>query len=357
MTRNKKIFLFILIPCMLLIGLGYTYLTPSSDENSNETPSSLTLLNWEEYIDTDVLVQFTEETSIEIILEEYGQSLEMTTLLQANPHAYDIIITDEVSVHTLAQSKLLSKIDFDEMSNFKHVPEEFRSFQYGKKNEYSVPYLYGSTGIAANTDHLVEPITSWNDLLNPAYNGKVVFIGEPEEAIIPILGALNKPVSEIPTEETLSLMEAKAKEFADNNVRVADSYDAIDMLVEGDAWIIVAYNGDIIDTIEEFPNIEYIIPIEGSNRWIDNLSISGNTEYPEAALSFLDFMLRPEISAQNSNTLYYANPNKAAEEYMHEEILTNPAIYPPQDTADRLHFMHDTSSVESRYNLIYTILQ
>ncbi len=304
-----------------------------------------------------MLAQFTEETGIEIILEEYGQSDAMITLLQANPNAYDIVITDEVSVNALAESKLLGKIDFDKIPNFKYVPEEFRSFQSGKTNEYSVPYLYGSTGIAADTDHLVEPITSWNDLLNPAYNGKVVFIGDPEEAIIPILGALDKPVSEIPTEETLILMEAKAREFADNNVRLADSYDAIDMLVEGDAWIIVAYNGDIIDTIEEFPNIEYIIPTEGSNQWIDNLSILGNTEYPEAVLSFFDFMLRPEISAQNSNTLYYANPNKAADEYIDEEILSNPAIYPSQDIAERLHFMHDTSSVESRYNRIYTILQ
>jgi spermidine/putrescine transport system substrate-binding protein len=323
----------------------------------NVIPKKITLLNWVDYTSKPVLDEFEKETGIQVVLEEYTQSNEMFSRFYANPGKYDIVIVDDFALASLNKARLLATIDTTQLSNFSNMRADFVNQHFDPHNTLSVPYLFGTTGLGINTQYVKDPIDSWTALLNPAYAGKVALFDEPSEVVIPLLELIHKPLNAVPDAEVLDQMERVAHELRANGVILAKPQDTQSMLVAGQVWISMAYSGDLLGVIEENPQIKYVIPKEGSNKWIDSYVMSKQTKNKDAVYLFLNFMMRPDIAAKITNELRYASPNKAATRYLEKNILSNPVVYPSELVLNTLEFIHDTSVLKSQYNRLFSVLE
>jgi spermidine/putrescine-binding protein len=315
----------------------------------------LVLFNWEEYYDLSVLADFEERTGIHVRVEEYGQASELIARFQSNPSGYDLVITDGPTISFLIKAKLLAALDRARLPNFKHISEAMKGFYTDPENRYSVPYLYGTTGLAVNTRFVTDPITSWRDLLSPEYKGRIALFADPHEAMTAILGCLGASVNTIDP-EMLRKAEEVAHQLRAQEVILSDYYPLQDRLIQGEIWITMAYSGDLLKATEEHPEIAYVIPEEGSNRWLDSYAISRSSRNVEAAHAFLDFAMEPEVAARISNSQFYASPNESAAPMIDPSILANPVIYPPREVLDRCQYLQDLGEANDAYMRIYSML-
>jgi putrescine transport system substrate-binding protein len=221
---------------------------------------------------------------------------------------------------------------------------------YDPDNAHSVNYMWGTVGIGINvakvTERLgIEDLDTWDIVFKPENAAKLADCGiylldAPEDMIQSTLAWLGKtPDSKDPGDieaafEALTAVRPYIQKF--------HSSEYINALANGDICMAVGYSGDILqarDRAEEAANgveIEYLIPREGAQMWFDSFVIPADAPHPEEALTFIDFMMRPEIAAANSNYVYYANGNLASQELLEEDVISDEAIYPSQETLDRL---------------------
>jgi spermidine/putrescine transport system substrate-binding protein len=320
-----------------------------------EAAKEIVLLNWEEYFDLSVLDDFERETGIKVRLEEYGQAAELIARVQSEPATYDVVITDDNTMEFLIKAKILEELDISRLPNFQHIDPELKDLFFDRGNRYTLPYLYGTTGLAVNTKFTARPVTSWRALLDPAFKGRIALFDDPRDVMTAILSCLDLPLNSTDP-ESLKQAEEVARGLRDNGVVLDDYVPLEKRLIEGDIWITMAYSGDLLKAARECPEIAYVIPQEGSNKWTDNYAISRHSRNVVEAHVFLDFVMRPEIAARISNSQFYASPNKDATPLIEEAILTNPIIYPSKDLLARCEYMRDVGEANSSYMRIYSIL-
>ena len=200
---------------------------------------------------------------------------------------------------------------------------------YDPGNQHSAPYNWGTSGLLVRSDLVTEPITGWADLWNPRYAGKIGVRNQPVEMISIALQSLGYPIGAsdpAQLEEALAhLIELKRRAVAVE----PDTDAALQALSDGSVWILQGWNGDVITVREENPAVQYVLPKEGTLLWWDSLVISNNSPNKATAELFLDFVLRPENSAQIVEAYYYPSANEAAQAFLSDEILDDPVIYPP----------------------------
>lgn len=309
--------------------------------------------NWSDYIDEDVLKQFTAETGIKVVYDVYDNNDIVETKLLAGGSGYDIVVPTDSNMSRQIKAGTLMPLDKSKLPNLVNmwpfVVDRLETYDPG--NAYSVNYMWGTVGIGINVDKVVErlgedfDLDTWAILLNPEYAAKLADCGihvldAPEDIIQSTLAYLGvEPDSKDPAdiakaEEALKAIRPYIQKF--------HSSEYINALANGDICLAVGYSGDILqarDRAEEAANgvtIEYLIPREGALMWFDSFVIPADAPHPDEAHEFINFMMRPEIAAANSNYVYYANGNLASQETLNEDVISDEAIYPSQETLDRL---------------------
>jgi len=219
-----------------------------------------------------------------------------------------------------------------------------------------VPYLWGTTGVAVNRQFIPEEVTSWGVLFDPRFEGHIAMLNNVWEAMA---AALKLQGNSINTEDRDAISSAAEllKQQLPLTVGYIDPIAIRDALVSGDLWAAQEYSGEAFQAADSNPNVEYIIPDEGAAVWIDSFVIPVDSPHKYTAEVFLNYVLRPEVNADVVNDLWYATPNQAAEPYIDEEILTDPAIYPGPEVMSRLEFWEENLSLVSTYNRIWSDLQ
>jgi spermidine/putrescine transport system substrate-binding protein len=315
---------------------------------------TLVIYNWEEYTDREVLKQFEQETGIAVTLKEYGQAFEMFSVVESDPSQFDIIITDGPSVLSLIQARLVDPLDHAKLPNFVHIKQELKHLYFDPENTYSIPYLYGTTGLGVNTKFVTTPVTSWQVIYDPIYRGKIALFDDPRELMTAVLKSLRYSVNTTDPQQ-LSHAEEQVQRLKANAVILSDYYPLQQQLIEGSLWIVMAYSGDLVKT-QAPPEIAYVIPEEGSNRWVDNYVVSAHSRNRDAAHAFLDFVMRPEIAAKISNSQFYATPNATAEGLLDPAVRTNPIIYPDPRRVVNLEYIMDVGDTEREYNRLHSLM-
>ena len=359
-SLKKKLILGFLIIILLAGVVWYVNSTKLNGVTGSvvqqERVKEVVLYNWEEYTDLSVLEDFEKEYGIKVRLEEYGQSFEMTSSLYSDPSRYDIVITDGHSITALAEARLLAELDFDMLPNFVHIKPEFKNLYFDPENKYYIPYVSGTTGLGVNTKFVTTPITSWNDLYDPKYKGKIALLDDPREVMTVILQSMGASTN-TKDEQALNDAEKKANQLKENGVVLSDYFPLQQELIDGDKWIVMAYSGDLLKATQDNPEIVYVIPEEGSTKWLDNYVILAQSKNMESAHLFLDFVMRPEIAARISNSQFYASPNKDAESMINSDILSNPIIYPSEAQLQNSEYILDVAEAQSKYNKIYSLVK
>lgn len=335
-SRVKKILIQRVVPvaiCIVFIGGGFYY----AKENDVMNGEKLVVYNWGEYIDPEVLTMFEEETGIDIVYEEFETNEILYPKISSGAIAYDVICPSDYMIQRMIENDLLSEINFDNIPNLKNIGKQYleRSRQFDPENKYSVPYCWGTVGILYNKMMVDEPVDSWSILWDPKYKDNILMQDSVRDAFGVTLKYIGYSLNSIDLGE---LTEAKNLLIEQKPLVQAYVIDQVrDKMIGNEAALGVIYSGEAIYTQKENPNLEYVIPKEGSNIWIDSWVIPKNAEHKENAEKFINFLCRPDIALMNFEYITYSTPNEAARELIEDESIRNSEIaFPDLSKYDNL---------------------
>lgn len=331
MNKLIRVFITVIIASLLLL-FAINRLNSAEGFSSGNT---LTVYNWGDYIDDELIDRFEEETGIKIIYETFDSNEAMLTKIQQGGTTYDIAVPSEYMIAKMQEEDLLLPLDHSKLPNLKNIDERFMDLPFDPDNKYSVPYFWGTVGIVFNREMLGDmEITSWNDLWNPAFENEILLIDGAREIIGMGLNSLGYSLNDTNIDH---LEEAKAKlDTLTPNIKAIVG-DEIKMLIANEeASIGLVWSGDAADMMWENESLDYVVPSEGSNLWFDNMVIPKTAKNIEGAHAFINFMLDAEVAAQNTEWVSYSTPNKEALQYMPEEMVEDERFYPSPELTEKL---------------------
>ncbi len=317
----KKIFSLLLCGCLVTSSLTGC---SSKAETSNGV---VYVYNWGEYIDPQTLDMFEEETGIKVIYDEFETNEGMYPKVEAGSSAYDVICPSDYMINKMIANDLLQELNFDNMPNAKanigaQYYEQAQSFDPG--NKYCVPYCWGTVGILYNKTMVEEPVTSWSILWDEKYADNILMQDSVRDAFMVALKLNGYSMNTLDENE---LQVAKNSLIEQKPLVQAYVVDQVrDKMIGGEAALGVIYSGEAIYTQRENPDLEYVIPDEGTNVWIDGWVIPKNAPNKENAEKFIDFMCRGDIALMNFEYITYSTPNTVAQEQIEDEDIKNSEI-------------------------------
>jgi spermidine/putrescine transport system substrate-binding protein len=305
--------------------------------------------NWSEYIPEELLKQFQKETGIEVVYSTYDSNESMYAKIKLLKGAgYDIIVPSGYYVSKMSKEGLISRIDHSKLANFKHLDPNLLNKNYDPGNAYSIPYLWGSTGIGVNTEEIpYDSIKSWKDLWDPKFKNSLLLLDDMRDIFHIALVQLGYSTNTTNEAEIKAAYELLTKLMP--NVLTFNS-DAPRMpFLAGEVNIGVVWSGEISMAQAENPKIRYIYPSEGAVFWVDSFAIPANAPNKEAAYKFIDFMLRPESAKACVDYIGYGTPNKSAVPLLPKETQQDPTIFPPADIIAKGDFSIDVGEATLIY--------
>jgi putrescine transport system substrate-binding protein len=308
--------------------------------------------NWSDYIDKSVLDDFTKQTGIKVVYDVYDSNEILETKLLAGGSGYDVVVPTGSFLQRQIKAGVFAKLDKSKLPNLKNMWDVIskRTEIFDPGNQYSINYMWGTIGIGYNTKKIkealgVDKIDSWKAVFDPANADKlkdcgINFLDSPTDMIPVTLAYLgldpnsHKPEDIAKVEETLLKVRPDVRKF--------HSSEYINALANGDICVAVGWSGDVFQArsrAEEAKNgveIAYAIPKEGTQMWFDQMAVPADAPHKAEAMEFLNFMMDPKEIAKSSNYVFYANGNKASQEFIDPAILKDPAVYPTPEVMEKL---------------------
>lgn len=326
----KKKMLSGILSCLFAGVLSAGLLTGCSSSSSAGSNGEVVVYNWGEYIDPDTIAMFEDETGIKVIYDEFETNEIMYPKVETGASAYDVICPSDYMIHKMIQNDLLAELNFDNMPNVTaNIGAQYweQSRGFDPENKYSVPYCWGTVGILYNKTMVSEPVDSWSILWDEAYADNILMQDSVRDAF---MVALKLNGSSMNTLDKTELAAARDLLISQKPLVQAYVIDQVrDKMIGGEAALGVIYSGEAIFTQRENPDLEYVVPKEGTNVWIDSWVIPKNAPNQENAEKFIDFMCRSDVALKNFEYITYSTPNEAARELIEDEALKNsPVAFP-----------------------------
>ena len=352
----KSIHCAIALGAVAILSACGTSPESASDETGGGT---LYLYNWAEYIPDELIEAFEAETGSTVVADTYPDNEAMVAKLQGGGVSqYDIVVPTDYIVPNMVELNLLQPLDKDLLPNFSNLDPNFIDAEFDPGNVYTVPYQWGTDGVAYRSDRTDEKFEeSWGILFDPELQqGPFVMMDDQRVMIGAAALYLGFDMNTTDPEE-LQQVEALMLEAKERSSGFIDGVGGKDQVVAGSANAAIVYGGDALRAAEENPDlgIGYFIPEEGTTKWLDSMAIPAEAPNPELAHQFINFLLDAENGAELSNYTQFPTPNAAAKEFVTPEDLENPAIYPPEELANRLFFVRPLAGEEmARIDAIWT---
>ena len=340
---------------LILLVVGVSTYSRYTTTHSNE----LYVYNAGEYIDPDLIEEFEQETGIKVTYDVFETLEEMYPVIEAGGVNYDVVCPSDYMIQKMKENDLLAELNFDNIPNVKNIDPQYMemSKQFDPENKYSVPYTWGTVGILYNTKLIEEkglPVpTKWSDLWNPAYKGEILMQDSVRDAFAVALKYLGYSLNSTDLDE----LEA-AKNLLIEQKPLVQAYviDQVrDKMIGGEAALGVIYSGEALYCQQENPDLDYVIPKEGTNIWIDSWVIPKNAKNVENAEAFINFLCRPDIAKMNFDYITYSIPNTAGRDLIEDESLRNSPIAFPDDSklenCETFRFLGDDN--DALYNRLW----
>ncbi|WNL37896.1 polyamine ABC transporter substrate-binding protein [Halomonas sp. PAMB 3264] len=318
------------------------------------------IYNWSDYIAPETLEKFTERTGIDVTYDVYDSNETLDAALLAGRSGYDVVVPSSHFFSRQRQAGVYQPLDKSALPNLENLnPELMENLEaIDSQSEYMIPYMWGTNGIGYNVERVTEilgddaPLDSWALLFDPEITGALSEAGcgismlDTGEEMLPAAMAylgLN------PISDSTDDLDAAGEVIASvrDDITYFHSSRYISDLANGDICVAAGYSGDIFQAAERAEEagrdfeIGYTIPKEGAALWFDVMAVPADAPNPENAHAFINFILDPEIAAEITDYVSYANPNAAADAYVDEEILNDPAIYPETEVMQNLYVARD----------------
>jgi spermidine/putrescine transport system substrate-binding protein len=378
----KKIrLLWLLLLALVLVACGGG---PSGGPNGNDANTDaesedgevvladeLSVYNWTDYIDEEIITAYEEEYGVTIIYDTFASNEDLLAKLQAGAAGYDVIFPSDYMVAQMIDLDLLAEIDVNEIPNFANIGDDFRDAPFDPGNQHCVPYQWGTTGIAYRAGHPFfdeNPPDSWAYLFDPALleqysDGGINVLNDQRELLSAALAYLGLDLN---TQERADLeaardliLQAKPYWKTFNSEDYEDSLMVADEVVLSHAW-----SGDAsgayyatYDEGTEDGNWYFAIPKEGGVKWMDNACITKSSQRYDTAVHFINYLLDAEVAAAVTNYTYYGSPNEAALPFILEEITNDPSIFPPEEVLDKLQWLDDPGDAVFIYDEMWTAIK
>jgi len=301
--------------------------------------------NWGEYIDESLLKEFEKQTGIKVNYSTFTSNEAMYSVLKTGGAHYDVIIPSDYMISRLISEGMLEKLDFSNIPNYSLIDDKYKNLEYDPTGEYSVPYMTGTVGLIYNKAMIPDEIDSWGALFDERYAGLILMFDNSRDAFGVALKYLGYSLNTTNPDE---LYEAYELIKAQGAVRQAFVMDQIfDKLESGEAAIGPYYAGDYLIMLENNPDLEFVFPKEGTNRFVDAMCIPKGAQNKKNAELFINFMCSTEASLRNMDVVGYTSANREASEqyaamlddhakailFPSDEILANTEVFLnlPQD--------------------------
>lgn len=313
------------------------------------------VFNWGEYIDPETLSMFEQETGIKVVYEEFDTNETMYPKVEAGASAYDVICPSDYMIQKMIDNDLLAEINFDNIPNIKNIGEQYfeQSREFDPENKYSIPYCFGTVGILYNKTMVSDPVESWSILWDEKYADNILMQDSVRDAF---MVALKLNGFSMNTLDESQLQTAKDSLIEQKPLVQAYVIDQVrDKMIGDEAALGVIYSGEAIYTQRENENLEYVVPKEGTNVWIDSWVIPKNSPNKENAEKFIDFMCREDIALMNFEYITYSTPNAAAQALIEDEDIKNSKIaFPDLSQYENLEtFQYLGSEGDDLYNSLW----
>jgi putrescine transport system substrate-binding protein len=332
----------------LILALEIT--TPATAQNERV----VNVYNWSDYIDSKVLEDFTKESGIKVQYDTFDANETLETKLLAGKSGYDVVVPTAYFLERQIKGGVFQKLDKSKLKNFANVWPDIakRLAVYDPSNEFAVNYMWGTTGIGYNVKAMRERlgpggrIDSWDIVFKPENLAKFRDCGihmlDSADDIVPaalhFLG-LNPNSSDPKDLDRAGELLMKIRP----SVRKFHSSEYLNALASGEICLVVGWSGDIKQAqkraveVKNGIEIGYAIPKEGAQMFFDNLAIPKDAKHVDEAHALIDYLLRPEVAARNSNLVAYANGNLASQKFIDKSVLEDKNVYPDAATMDRLY--------------------
>jgi spermidine/putrescine transport system permease protein len=347
----KKIGTVVLSIVLVISGISYGVW---GFAKANDAPKQvLNVFNWSEYLPQSVIDKFEQTYNIKVNYSTFSSNEEMLAKIMAGGGDYDIAVASDFMVEILKKQNLVREIDKDNIPNLKNMDPQFMNLPFDEGNKYSVPYMWLAGIIAYDSTKIPEgAITSYADLWKDEFKNSLTILDD-ERAIIGItLKKLGYSINETSPEAL-----AKAKEELKKlqpNVKAYDSDSPKTSLINGESKAIFAWGAEGSLARRENPNVKYVIPKEGLFLQQDNFVIPKDAQNVKAAELFINFVMDPEISAEISEAFPYGNPNKEAQKLMKKEMLSDIAVYPPNEEVEKGEYLKDIGESITEFDKIWS---
>lgn len=298
---------------------------------------TLNVANWGEYmsINDDEMIDVNEAfealTGVEVNYKTYASNETMYSKLLSGGATYDIVIPSDYMISKMISEGMLEKLNFDNIPNIANIMPSFLNPQYDPENEYSVPYLWGMVAIIYNTTMVDEEITSWSALWDEKYAGNILMFNNPRDAFgiaQAYLGYSLNTENHTELDHCASLLREQ-KEIVQGYVMD----EIFDKMEGGSAAIAPYYVGDAVTMCEDNPDLEFVIPEEGTNWFVDAICIptTADPDNKEVAEMYINFLCEPEIALANCDYVGYSTPNSLAYELLDDDAKQDERRYPSDE--------------------------
>ncbi len=362
MTISIRAGLMGLVAATMLVGCGKKSEEPApaakpADSASAAAPASneekvVNVYNWSDYIDPKMLEAFTKETGIKVNYDVFDTNEVLQTKLLAGNTGYDVVVPSASFLELQIKAGVFQKLDKSKLPNWKNLDPNIlqRVALHDPGNQYAVNHMWGTDAIGYNVKKVLAidpkaPVDSWNLIFDPKQAAKfkdcgISVLDAPDEVVGVVLAYLGKdPNSEKP--EDLKAAEDLLMKIRPY-IRMIHSSQYIDSLANGDICISLGWSGDILmaksraQEAGQGVDIALSVPKEGTIIWFDMYAMPADAPHPDNAHAFINYMMRPEVAAANSNFIQYANGNAASVALLDPAVHNDPSIYPPKEVMDKL---------------------
>lgn len=317
----------------------------------------LYVYNWTEYVPSSLLEQFKKETGIEVIYSTFESNEEMYSKLKlSNSTGYDIVFPSSYYVGKMAKEGMLAELDKSKLTNLKNVTSDLMGKPFDPENKYSLPYVYGLTGIGVNAAD-IDPSTlsSWGDLWREEYKGKVLLMNDSREVFHIALLLDGKSPNSTNEEEIKTAYERLTKLLP--NVLVFNSDSPEMPYLQGEVQVGMQWSGSAHRAKAENKDLQFIFPKEGAVLWMDNYVIPKNAANKEAAYKFIDFLLRPESAKEVIETMGFSMPNEGVKALLSAELANDPLLFPPSEEINKGVLQADVGTAVEIYEKYWNLLK
>lgn len=311
-------------------------------QKTGKVSDKLIIYNWGDYIDPDLLTKFTEQTGIQVQYDTFDSNEGLYTKLKQGGTTFDIVVPSDYMIDKMAKDGLLNKLDKSKLEYFEDIDPKFLKKSFDPNNDYSIPYFWGTVGIVYNKTMVDKAPEHWEDLWREEYRNDILLVDGAREVMGFGLNSLGYSVNSKDMNQ-LKEVEQKLNKLTPN-VKAIVGDELKGYMIQGDAAIGVSFSGEASEMLDGNEDLVYVVPSEGSNLWFDNIVIPKTAVHHEEAYAFINFLMKPENAAQNAEYIGYATPSMKAKELLPEEITSDKAFYPTDDTIENLEVYSNLGS-------------